>query len=235
MKVTTVLFDLDGTLLPMEQDVFAGAYIKGLCARLAPLGYRAEDVAKALWSGTGAMVKNDGSCLNEEAFWNVFSCVLGQQIRENTALFEDFYKTDFQKVQSVCGFQPLAKEAIALVRQRGLSPVLATNPLFPAMATHSRIRWAGLQPEDFSYITTYENSTYCKPNPDYYREILNKLELTPQECVMVGNDAQEDLAAQKLGIPVFILTDCLINKENTDLSPYSHGGFGALMEYIKGL
>ncbi len=39
MKITTVLFDLDGTLLPMDQDLFIKAYFKGLAARLAPHGY----------------------------------------------------------------------------------------------------------------------------------------------------------------------------------------------------
>lgn len=34
-----VLFDLDGTLLPMDQDQFTGAYFKGIAAHLVPCGY----------------------------------------------------------------------------------------------------------------------------------------------------------------------------------------------------
>ena len=44
------------------------------------------------------------------------------------------------------------------VKELGLRAVLATNPIFPAVATRSRIRWAGLEPEDFELCTTYENS-----------------------------------------------------------------------------
>lgn len=235
MKITTVLFDLDGTLLPMDQDVFVGAYFKGLCARMVPFGYESQALVDAVWSGTAAMVKNDGSRLNEEAFWNVFAEKLGQDVRRYIPVLDDFYRTDFNKVRSVCSFDPRAKDVIGLVKELGMTPVLATNPLFPAVATHSRTRWAGLVPEDFRYISTYENSTYCKPNPLYYRQILKNLDLQPEECVMVGNDATEDLAAMELGIPVFILTDCLINKKGLDLTPYPHGSFPELMDYIRSL
>ena len=117
----------------------------------------------------------------------------------------------------------------------GLRTVLATNPLFPAIATHSRIRWAGLEPEDFSWVTTYENSSFCKPNPAYYREILDKLGLQPQECVMVGNDVGEDGAAAKLGLPVFLLTDCLIQKPGTDASQMPKGSFSDLKNWLETL
>ena len=52
---------------------------------------------------------------------------------------------------------------------------------------------------------------------------------------MVGNDVAEDGAARKLGIKVFLLTDCLINKKDEDISAYPHGGFKELLEYINRL
>ena len=39
MGIKVVLFDLDGTLLPMDQDVFVKTYFKGIAAKLAPYGY----------------------------------------------------------------------------------------------------------------------------------------------------------------------------------------------------
>lgn len=89
-----------------------------------------------------------------------------------------------------------------------------------------------MQPEDFELYTTYENSSFCKPNPQYYQQILDKIGLAPEQCLMVGNDAVEDTAAAKLGIPVFLLTQCLINKENADLSQYPQGDFTDLLNYI---
>lgn len=235
MAITTVLFDLDGTLLPMDQDLFAMTYLKGLAARVAPAGYDPKALVDAVWKGTEAMIRNDGSCLNEARFWQVFTGIMGEKALQDMPLFDAYYREDFDKVQSVCGFAPAARQIIDLVKAKGLRPVLATNPFFPAIATQKRVRWAGLQPEDFAYITTYENSSYCKPNPNYYRELLEKLELDPSECVMVGNDAWEDTAAAKLGIPVFLLTDCLLNRKGLDYSQYPQGGFPELRAFIEGL
>ena len=89
--------------------------------------------------------------------------------------------------------------------------------------------------DDFEIITTYENSRHCKPNPDYYREILSKRGLKPEECAMVGNDVGEDMIAETLGMRVFLLTPCLINKTGTDISRYPNGGFPELLEFIRGL
>ena len=232
MAITTVLFDLDGTLLPMDQELFLKAYLGGLCKKLAPLGYDPKAVTDGIWKGTGAMVGNDGAQTNEAVFWQVFCSLLGEDTRKDEPVFEDFYRNEFQKVAEVCGKNPAAKELIEGLKAKGLRLVLATNPLFPAIATHSRVRWAGLEPEDFAYITTYENSSRCKPNPDYYREILDKLGLQTEECVMVGNDAQEDGAAAALGLPVFLLTDCLIDRSG-EVEKFPHGGIKQLLEWLE--
>ena len=112
----------------------------------------------------------------------------------------------------------------------GLRVALATNPIFPAVATQSRIRWAGLESEDFELYTTYENIGYCKPNPDYYREIAKRLGVSPEGCLMVGNDVTEDMVASETGMQVFLLTDCLINKERKDISVYPRGSLLTLLK-----
>ncbi len=229
----TVLFDLDGTLLPMDQDIFIKAYFSGLLKALTPHGYDADTLVKSIWVGTGAMVKNDGSCSNEEAFWKSFAGFFGPDVRRDEPLFDAFYRTDFQKVSEVCGFSPMAKTIVDELKAPGCRVVLATNPLFPAIATESRIRWAGLQPEDFALVTTYENSRYCKPNPAYYRDILDQLGCEAADCIMVGNDAEEDMAAQTLGMQVFLLTNDLINKNDRDISVWPHGGFAELLTFLR--
>ena len=230
-----ILFDLDGTLLPMDQDLFVKTYFKLLAVKLAPYGYDPKQLIDAIWGGTAAMVKNNGSCSNEDAFWTFFTGIFGKQALEHLPVFEDFYANEFQGAQAVCSQIPQAAEAINLVKEKGFRVALATNPIFPAIATRSRIRWAGLTPEDFELYTTYENSRFCKPNPAYYQDILAQMNLRPEECLMVGNDVTEDMIAQKLGMQVFLLTDCMINKNNEDISAYPHGGFPELLEYIRSL
>lgn len=233
--ITTILFDLDGTLLPMDQDRFIQSYLGRMAKKLAPHGYDPDLLIKALWKGTGAMVKNDGTQSNEDLFWSVFNSMHGKNCRTDEPLFNDYYLNEFQQVAGDCGFDARAAEAIRQIKAMGYHVALATNPLFPAIATHSRAKWAGLDIRDFDLITTYENSRFCKPNPEYYREILATLGLKPENCVMVGNDVSEDMMARDLGIRVFLLTDCLINKENKDISQYPHGSFPELMNFIREL
>lgn len=235
MPIKAVLFDLDGTLLPMDQDVFIKAYFGGLVKKLAPLGYAPESAVSAIWSGTKAMIQNDGVRTNEQRFWEEFRAVLGDSSQLNDRLFQEFYETDFQQIRHVCGYTPESRAIVHWLKDRDCRVILATNPLFPPIATESRIRWAGLQPEDFESFTTYENSRYCKPNPDYYRAILQEAGLQPEECVMVGNDVADDMVAAALGMQVFLLTDCLINAKNAPIDAYPQGGFPELKAYLKSI
>ena len=230
-----ILFDLDGTLLPMDQEVFVRDYFRRMAEYLAPYGYDPQMLKKAIWTGSGAMVNNDGSALNEDVFWRAFNAAIGRDAKQDEALFTQFYTDIFPQSRSRCGYNPAAAEAIREIKAMGYRVVLATNPLFPAIATRNRIRWAGLNPEDFELVTTYENSHHCKPNPDYYREILGKLSLDGSQCLMVGNDVEEDMIAGILGMKVFLLTDCLINSAGGDISGYPNGRFPELLHYIRSL
>ncbi|MBQ8345163.1 MAG: HAD family hydrolase [Clostridia bacterium] len=235
MSIQAVLFDLDGTLLPMEQDAFVKAYFGLLARHLAPLGYQPEAVVSSIWAGTAAMVKNDGTKTNEEAFWQVFALQNGEKSLEHKAYLDEFYLEKFDGAQQACGYHPEAAKAVRAIREMGLRTILATNPIFPAAATRRRMAWAGLSSEDFELYTTYENSHSCKPNLSYYREILKTTGLSAEDCLMVGNDVGEDMVASELGMKVFLLTDCLINQKGIDISIYPNGSFAQLMEYVTAL
>jgi len=233
MEIKTVLFDLDGTLLPMDMDVFTKRYFGLLGAKMIPLGFEKKSLFESLWAGITAMVRNDGSVSNEEAFWATFTALLGDKALEHKGDLEEFYRVDFQNVQEACGCRPESNELIRRLKNAGRRVILATNPIFPSIATQSRIRWAGMQEEDFELVTAYENSRHCKPNLDYYRDILERQGLKAEECLMVGNDVTEDMVARELGMEVFLLTDCLLNKEEKDISVYPNGGFPELFAFLE--
>jgi len=233
--IKAVFFDLDGTLLPMDQDVFIKDYFGRLAKKMAGHGYEPEKLVKAVYKGTMVMIDNDGAKTNEQAFWQHFCGIYGEEAMKDEPVFAQFYANEFEEVRHVCGYDERAAKVIAKVKEKGLRAVLATNPLFPPVATLARVRWAGLNAGDFDRITTYDNSSFCKPNPAYFAEILEKMGLKAQECVMVGNDTSDDLSAEKLGMPVFILTDCLINAGNIDLTAHPHGGFDELLAWIDDL
>ncbi|MBQ8147882.1 MAG: HAD family hydrolase [Lachnospiraceae bacterium] len=235
MSITTVLFDLDGTLLPMDMEVFMKAYFSGIAAKLAPQGYNPKQLVDTIWKGTGAMIQNTGEKTNEEVFWEYAIGVYGNRVFEDKHFFDTFYQEEFNGLKEVCGYNPAAAETVRKLKADGYRVALATNPFFPSLATEWRIRWTGLKPEDFELYTTYENINRCKPNPDYYREVAKRMSVTPEECLMMGNDVSDDMVAEQLGMKVFLLTDCLINKDGEDISKYPHGTFADLLAYIERL
>ena len=230
--IKTVLFDLDGTLLRMDQDAFIKLYFQGLASHMSPYGYDPNALIKAIWEGTGAMVSNKGETTNEAVFWSVLKAKLGEHVSDDLAHFEEFYQEGFEKARAACGEVKGVRALIDRLHQNGIRTVLATNPIFPEIATNARIRWAGLTRNDFALITVYENSRHCKPILDYYRDILQELNLDPTECCMVGNDVDEDMIAHKLGMQVFLLTDCLLNRNGADISQYPHGDITALEVFL---
>ena len=235
MKIKAILFDLDGTLLPMDQNLFIKTYMGSLVKYLAGLGHNPEDVGKAIWFCIRKMMMNDGSVSNESVFWRTYTEIYGERALEDEKLIEDFYEREFDKVSAVTSCNPMAREAVVLAKSRGFRTILATNPVFPAIATNKRICWAGLSPTAFELVTSYENSSYSKPDVEYYREILQKASLSAEECLMVGNDTTDDMIAESLGMKVFLLTDCLINEKGLEISRYPHGGSPELRSYIETL
>ncbi|MCD7729155.1 MAG: HAD family hydrolase [Clostridia bacterium] len=228
----TVLFDLDGTLLPMDQDKFTKEYFGRLAAYFVPYGYDPKQLVNAVMGGTMAMINNDGSRTNEQAFWQTFAQTFGEKVYNEIGFFEEFYLTDFNNLKSCCGYTPQANSLVKGLKAQGCKVILASNPVFPLAAHRARMGWAGLDVSDFDYITSYENSRYCKPNPDYYREIMASAGCNPQDCIMAGNDVTEDMVARTLGLKVYLVTDCIINRKNEDISAYPHGNFAEMSDYL---
>ena len=239
MKKKVVLFDLDGTLLPMDQDQFTKIYFMALVKKLGDMGLPASNeeeqraLGKAVWAGTYAMMKNDGEKTNEEVFFSTFAACTGVDLIDRKSEFNDFYHNEFHLVSKVFGKNPMIKSAIEEIKGRGYRVAIATNPLFPLIANEQRLSYAGFLLSDFEFCTCYENSRHCKPNLEYYRDIIEHLGVKAEECVMVGNDVGDDMVARKLGMDVFLITDCLINAQNDDIEQFPHGNWSDLLEFLE--
>lgn len=234
--IKNVLFDLDGTLLPMDMDEFTNGYFKFLVKKAMSSSdrYSPDELIKTIWGGVKAMVMNKGEKCNEDAFWEYFASVYGEDALADRKIFDDFYANDFICAKDFTGYNAEAKQAVEEIKREGYKVVLATNPIFPETATRQRVEWTGMDVSDFEAFTTYENCRYCKPNPEYYTELLVSLDMKPEESLMVGNDVEEDMeAGLKAGMQVFLITDCMINKKNLDIDKYPHGTFKDLLNYLK--
>ncbi|MBI9010297.1 MAG: HAD family hydrolase [Tenericutes bacterium] len=209
--INTILFDLDGTLLPMNFDKFMELYFKNLGKYLEEY-IDPNKISDIIMDCTTVMVKNTEHIINQDVFMKRFKELVGGEESFLLSKFHDFYNSEFDKVKASTWRNQDMIESIKILKQKGYKIVLATNPLFPMIANYHRIEWAGFKPSDFDYISSFENNMYCKPNLEYYQEVLSKVNKQPNECMMVGNDVLEDLVAGKLGLETFLIEECMINR-----------------------
>jgi len=233
-NIKTILFDLDGTLLPMDMEKFTNIYFREMGIHFHGV-FDPKVLMSNVWESTKVMVKNTELRTNEDVFWEDFSVRLGDHsdhIKEN---FMEYYETGFQKVKASTTQSEAMINAVKHLKEQGYEVVVATNPMFPRPAIHDRIRWAGFEPEEFKYITSFEDNHYCKPQLAYYEEILKVLKRKPEECMMVGNNAQEDIIAGKLGIKTWLVTDCLIDDGKEKMESDYTGTAKEFYEFIKNM
>jgi FMN phosphatase YigB (HAD superfamily) len=230
----TFLFDLDGTLLPMDTDQFVRIYF-------SEMGVAFHDViepkllASHIWNATHAMVENTEYKTNETAFMEKFSQLIEGDLEFYQNRFTEFYDQGFLKTRASVIDTPLIQESVHILKSKGYNLVITTNPIFPEKAILHRIRWAGLDPGDFSYITSFERNHYCKPQLQFYEELLAEIGKKPGQCIMVGNDVQDDLVVGKLGMKTFLITNYLINKTNEDFSCTYQGTYEDFHRFVSKL
>ena len=211
MRYQAILFDLDGTLLPMDQAHFTKSYFRELSHVLEPLGISPERLIPAVWAGTRDMVCNDGRRTNESVFWARFCAETHERLAVFKPACDKFYSREFHRCKLYTRENPLARQAVQLARACADHVVLATNPLFPLAGQLTRMSWVGLEAKDFDLITSYESDSFCKPNPLYYQSICERLGVMPRQCLMIGNDENEDMyAASRVGMHAYLIRDCLL-------------------------
>ncbi len=232
--IDTILFDLDGTLLPLDMQRFTEIYFH-------EMGYMFKDMidpkllVKYIWTATEEMVSNTDYKTNEEVFMNKFEQLIGGDISKYQERFDNFYDTLFHKTRESVQTQSLIKESVELLKEKNYKLVVATNPLFPRKAIHHRIEWAGLDLKDFTYITSYEDNHYCKPQLHFYKEILDVVGKRPEQCMMVGNDVQEDLVALKLGLKTFLIRNHMIHRTQDEIDTTYQGYYEDFYNFAKGM
>jgi FMN phosphatase YigB (HAD superfamily) len=229
----TILFDLDGTLLPIDTDRFVHDYMKELAAyagHLVPPGTLVDQVM----ASTYQMIKNtDPALTNAQVFAADFFPKVAKSEADLMPVFDAFYRERFPQLQAVCpGLPGLARDVVQTAVDKGYEIVLATNPLFPRAAIAERMCWIGVQDMPWRLVTTYEEMHACKPQRAYYQEVLEKIGREPGECLMVGNDVEEDGVAGSLGVELYFVTDHLINRSGKELPT---DRLGTLAEFLNRL
>ncbi|MBM7615252.1 HAD family hydrolase [Alkaliphilus hydrothermalis] len=221
--INTILFDLDGTLLPLDTDAFLRKYFNGLSIKFKDY-FAGKELTELIWASTKYAVGNmDSTKTNKEAFFEDFFTRTNHPRDLLVSMFDEFYENDFRQIKDITTQSELMIKAVLLLKEKGYEMVVATNPIFPRSAVIQRIQWAGVNKEDFKLITSFENMHFCKPNPAYFQEILETIGKTPKECMMVGNDLEEDMISKKIGLTTYLIEDYMIARKD-DVSNVDHRG-----------
>ena len=231
-----IMTDLDCTLLTMNQDLYIKKYVEEIVKLFCEHGYDGKAIAKATMNASMMMLKNDGSRTNKDAFEEGFRDVVGKDADKIIDIFPSVYGDRYDSIRSVTSVNPYAGEIVKLMRKKAQFVVVATQPMFPIEAVKKRLSWTNLSTDSFDYITIYDDSTYSKPNPNYYLEIMDRFSAKPEETLMIGNDVNEDiLPCEKIGVDTFLVLDGVINAKNHDTTNIRQGYYKDLIEYLKSL
>lgn len=204
--IKAILFDLDDTLLGNNVDIFLPKYFSRLGRYVAPVMPK-DDFIPLLLACTQETIKDqDLAMTNRDVFWRAFVRESGLDEQEMVTFLDRFYETEFPALREFTEPRPCAPDLVQYCLELGLKVVVATNPLFPPDAIAQRLAWAGLPPSefDFSLVTTMDNMHATKPNITYYQEILEMIDCSPHEAVMVGDSWANDIQpAATLGMARF--------------------------------
>ena len=154
------------------------------------------------------------------------------------SLASEMVEKDFQSLNGF--FKPVlgAREAIILANELGYGLVLATNPVFPRKTVLYRMEWAGLRAENFMFITSSQDMNRCKPSVEFYESLLTRLNLKPEQCLMIGNTPGDDLPAHDAGIRTFLVETPLsiktVWKSIADPRLDARGTYADLTHWLEG-
>lgn len=233
-KYKLIMTDLDNTLLPViTQDKFVQIWFTDVAKKFYDYGLNQAIALNAINEGCRAMILNNGKRRNDEVFYRTAVRISGYSREKLEEVLMDYYATTFENVRSIIEVNHFAPKIVKLIRERAQYIAVATMPLFPLAACDTRMRWTGISADMFDLVTSFDQSSYAKPNPMYFQEILDRFQVKPEEALMIGNDVREDMIpCQSLGIDVFLVTNHMITHD-LDYSRFTHGTYEELIEYLK--
>ncbi len=233
--MNTILFDLDGTLLNIDANEFMKVYMEKLYPRFLDT-FTTEDFYNHMNNSIIAAIKSeDEEKTNEEVFIETFREMSGKDMNNIYAHINAFYDNEYTKIEGMYSKSKYMIKSVDMLKKKNYNLVVATNPLFPENAVKQRIKWAGLDPNDFILITSIEKMNFCKPNPKYYSQILNIISKDAKDCIMVGNDVQEDLIASSIGIKTYLVEDNIINRVDEKPLAYKISDSKGFYKFVKTL
>ncbi len=231
-NIQAVFFDLDGTLIDVDMHRFVPSYLLRLTEQMSDQVDPAR-ATRTLHHAVAAMFANtDAGKTLECILLDVLQSELALSPGAYAASLERFYRKDLESLRHLVAGHPLSPRLVEASLQRGWQVVLATNPIFPRALIDARIAWGDLDGGAFHHVTAYETAHFCKPNPGFFEEILDRLRIPAAACLMIGNDTLHDLAACQVGMQTCLLTPWRIHRPEAHFKADWQGSHEELLAMI---
>ncbi len=204
--IKAVLLDMDNTLLHNPDARFASAF-RQLFDDFFRDEFAIDSSIHALRAGFANMGRDLANCpANTEALVDCLAHWLPLSRNDADQALRRFYAEVYGELQPLVSPVDSAAALIESLLEQGLLVAIATNPLYPESAILQRLEWAGLGglASEFAIVTHSENMHFAKPQPEYMAEVVARVGIEPDEALMVGDSAVNDIqSARAIGCPTW--------------------------------
>ncbi|NHJ85475.1 MAG: HAD family hydrolase [Asgard group archaeon] len=214
MTLKAVLFDMDSTLNTIDETTFSRQYFKLLHGR-----FFSHVDAQYFYESLTEITKNVmfSKTPHELTFKSFLKEMSKAYKLPRKKIFDNlihFYTHDYDELANFIKPAKGAIEAVQTCFDLNLDVVIATTPIFPKVAIMKRLKWSGVGDYKYRLITHAENMHFSKPRDEYYLEILKKIKLKPNDCLMVGNEFMGDVVGpSRIGMDTFYCPQETINDD----------------------
>lgn len=197
-KIKTVLFDLDGTLIPTE-GVYFEAYNE---TALRELGVKLDiDEYRKV------------EAMNGEFHLVNFVKGVGGEIEDDELFMKKAYSNYYEKLDGLLLSEGFFNgfEAVEEIKAAGMRTCLVTSSPHRVV---DKILSASNCGNLFEYVVTGEDVEKYKPDPEGYLKMLGLLGEDPESCLVVEDTARGLQAARRAGIEcVLVSRHATVSKE----------------------
>ena len=187
MKISAVIFDLDGTILE-DEDEYGRAFNKVLRSlRVETKTYIPQT--------KGIAVKENWPLLIRK-----YDIKTNKSVEELASETQEAYLQEINEVMVRPGFTEFAEE----LKDSGIQIAIATSNNWKI--TEKILYKVGLQ-GIFDAVTTVEEVAFSKPDPSLFTVTADKLGVEREECLVIEDAASGIAAAQSAGMKVIAICD----------------------------
>lgn len=194
-KITTILFDLDGTILNTNNLV-----IKAFQYSLKEhLNIDVDDKELERYFGEPLL----------KTFKRYY---LGNP----TKLIQSFRDFDLKNHDKIVEFFPHVTEVIKTISERGFRIGIVTSKHRYMASKCSHLEEIEKYIE---VINTFDDVEHPKPNPEPIQRALLKLGETPNHALMVGDSREDIISAKKAGVKSILVSWSVLEKDRISIQP----------------